>query len=182
MMEEYAKEYSVALYDLAAEEGAEDTMLAQLKVVAQAVLENPAFVALLSSPSLPKAERVQMVEQVFGGKAHPYLLNFLKILTEKRNISLVPRCYEAYEALYYERHGILTVTAITAVPMQEAAKERLVGKLAKQTGKHIFLKNLVDSACIGGVKLIYDGKLTDASVKNWMEQLQHSLMKLEWKL
>ncbi len=182
MMEEYAKEYSVALYDLAAEEAAEETMLEQLKVAAKAISENPAFVAMLSSPGLPKTERVQMIEQVFGGKAHPYLLNFLKILTEKRNIGMLPRCYEAYEALYYERHDILTVTAITAVPMQEAAQERLVGKLTKQTGKNIFLKNLVDPSCIGGIKLIYDGKLTDASVKNWMEQLQHSLTKLECKL
>ncbi len=180
-MEKYAKEYSVALYDLAAEEGAEESMLQQLQIVAQAISENPAFVTLLCNPQLPKAERVQVVEQVFGGNTHSYLLNFLKILTEKRDIGLVPRCYEAYAALYYEKHDILTVKAITAIPMQASAKEKLMKKLEKQTGKHILLKNVVDPACIGGMKLIYDGKLTDASVKNWMEQLQGSLMKLECK-
>lgn len=182
MMDDYAKEYSVALYDLATEENAEEAMLEQLKVTAQAIGENPAFVALLHSPNLQKAERVQMIEQVFGEKAHPYLLNFLKILTEKRQVSLLPRCYEAYEALYYQRHGILIVTAVTAVPMKEEAQKRLVGKLEAQTGKRIFLKNKIDPSCIGGVKLVYDGKQTDASVKNWMDQLQNSLKKLECKL
>lgn len=182
MMVDYAKEYSIALYDLATEEKAEETLLEQLKVTAWAIAENPAFVALLHTPNLQKAERVDMIGQVFGEKVHPYLLNFLKILTEKRQISLLPRCYEAYEALYFQRHGILTVTAVTAVPMKEEAKERLTAKLEKQTGKQIFLKNQIDPSCIGGVRLIYDGKQTDASVRNWMDQLQNSLQKLECKL
>ena len=180
-MDAYAKEYSIALYELAAEEGVEESMLQQLEVIAQAISENPAFVALLCNPQLPKAERVQVVEQVFGTNTHPYLLNFLKILTEKRTVGLVPKCYDAYAALYYKEHNILTVTAITAVPMQEGAKERLIAKLTKQTGKNILLKNTIDPGCIGGMKIIYDGKLTDVSVKNWMEQLQSSLLKLECK-
>ena len=180
-MEAYAKEYSIALYELAAEEGAEERMLQQLEVVAQAILENPAFVALLCNPQLPKAERVQVVEQVFGNNTHPYLLNVLKILTEKRNVALIPKCYDAYASLYYEKHDILPVTAITAVPMQEGAQERLVAKLTKQTGKEIRLKNVIDPSCIGGMKIIYDGTLTDMSVKNWMDQLQSSLQKLECK-
>lgn len=180
-MEEYAKEYSIALYDLVAEDGAEEVVLQQFKVVAQAFSDNPAYVGMLNTPGLPKAERVQMIDEIFGQKVHPYLLNVLKILAEKRAVGLVPRCYEAYEALYYQRHNILTVTAITAVPMKDSAKEQLIEKLSKKTGKTIFLKNVVDPTCIGGIKIIYDGKLTDASVKNWMEQLQAGLMKLECK-
>lgn len=181
-MEEFSKAYSVALYDLAVEEGAEEAFLEQLRVIAAALEENPAFVTLLKTPNLPISERRALLDTVFGDRIHRYLRSFLKLLTEKRQIGLLPCCYTAYRERYEEQHGILPVTAVTAVPMGAPARQRLTEILQKKTGKQIRLDNRVDPACIGGIKLLYDGKQADASVKSRLDQLQAGLKKLELKL
>ena len=47
---------------------------------------------LLSNPRLSRAERADVVENIFGGRINRYLLNALKILAEKRHCGMVDKC------------------------------------------------------------------------------------------
>ena len=58
----------------------------------------------------------------------------------------------------------MSVTAVTAVPMTDAQKQKLASKLSGITGKQIELINTIDPACIGGVRLDYDGKRVDDTI------------------
>ena len=53
--------------------------------------------------------------------------------------------------------------------------KKLSAKLSRLTGKTIELVNRVDSACIGGVRLDYDGKRVDGSVANRLESIRNLL-------
>ena len=48
-------------------------------------------------------------------------------------------------------------------------------KLELQTGKHIFIENIVDASILGGVTLRYGGVQIDGSVKARLESLEKSL-------
>ena len=80
-MTEVGNVYGESLYELAKEENLTQEIGGQLKVLQQSFREEPDFVRLLSSPNLTKAERCQILDESFRDKVHPYLLNFLKILT-----------------------------------------------------------------------------------------------------
>ena len=56
-MTETAKMYGGSLYDLAAEEGLETRILGELDEVQQLLKQNPDYLRLLSTPSIPKKER-----------------------------------------------------------------------------------------------------------------------------
>ena len=45
--------------------------------------ENPEYPRLLSEPSIPRKERIGLIDAAFGSQAEPYLVNFIKLLCEK---------------------------------------------------------------------------------------------------
>ena len=167
--------YAQALYSLAKEESLEAQMLQQMQTLRQAFLEEPAFLRLLSAHNLSKAERCNILDESFRGKVEPYLLNFLKILTERGYMRFFGDCCQAFEAQYNEDHGILPVKAVTAVALSREQEARLKEKLAKLTGKTISLVNRVDPEVLGGVRLDYDGKRVDGSVANRLETVRNML-------
>ena len=131
----------------------------------------------MMAANLSKEERCQILDDSFRGKVHPYLLNFLKILTEKSYIRHFCDCCDAFVSHYNLDNGILPVTAVTAVALNEAQAEKLAEKLSKITGKHIELHNRIDPSCLGGVRLDYDGQRLDDTVSHRLDAIRNVLNK-----
>ncbi len=158
--------YAQALYDLTAEEHCAEEILQQLNALAQSFRAEPDFVRLLSAPNLSKEARCGILDESFRGKVHPYVLNFLKILTQKGYMRYFDDCCKAYRQIFNQEHGILEVCAVTAVPLSAQQTAKLTQKLRQVTGKTIDLINRVDPACLGGMRLDYDGKRVDDTVSH----------------
>ncbi len=167
--------YGQALYSLTAEEQISGDVLAELTQLDESFQQEPDFLRLLSAPNVPVQERCDILDTCFRGNVHPYVLNFLKILTEKSVIKTFPQCVKAYRACYHQDHNILPVTAVTAVPLSGQQVQRLSEKLSTLTGKTAQLTNRVDPACLGGVLLDYDGKRVDGSVATRLEAVRKKL-------
>ena len=167
--------YGEALYELACSEGLENTILDELKVLDESFHQEPGFVKLLCSHSVSKQERCQVLDDSFRGKINQYLLNFLKILTEKGYMHHFTHCCEAYTRHYNEDHNILSVRAVTAVPLTDRQAQALTQKLTRMTGKTILLDNRVDTTCLGGVRLDYDGQRLDDTICHRMESIRELL-------
>ena len=171
-MTEAGSVYGLALYDLAKSEGLTEQILKELSVLRQSFEEEPDFLKLLHTPALSKQERCDILDASFRGKLQPYLLNFLKILTEKGYIHHFSYCCDAYRDQYNRDHGILPVTAVTAVPMTDAQQKRLKEKLEALTGKTVELHSRIDPSCLGGVRLDYDGKRVDDTVSHRLDAVR----------
>ena len=167
--------YAQALYSLAKEENATEEILRQLKHLGSAFSETPEFVRLLAAPNLTKDQRVAVIDDSFRGKVHPYVLNFLKLLTEKGHIRAFSDCVKAYTKQYNADHGIVSVQAVAAVALTEDQQKKLQHKLEDVTGKQIELICRVDPGCIGGVRLDYDGKRIDGTVKSRLDAMKQLL-------
>ena len=170
-MTEVGSAYGEALYDLAKSEDLADTILGQITVLDESFRQEPDFLRLLQSANLSKQERCQIVEDSFRGKVHDYVLNFLKILTEKNYARHFSDCTAAYRRHYNLDNDILVVTAITAVALTQEQSGKLSQKLSAITGKKIDLCNRVEPGILGGVRLDYDGKRVDGTVSNRLEKL-----------
>lgn len=168
-MTQIGNAYAQGLYALAAEEGLEDEVLQQLAVLENAMGED--YVRLLSCSAISKQERCQLLDQAFRGKVHIYVLNTMKLMTEKGCIRQFGGCCRAFREYYDKEHGILPVRAVSAVALTALQQERLTDKLNKLTGKTVRIQNIVDPRVLGGVRLDYDGKRIDGTVKNRLDQL-----------
>ena len=167
--------YGESLYTLALEEGLTERILSELTVLEQSFRENPDFIRLLSSPNLSKQERCQIIDDSFRGRVQPYVLNFLKILTERGYMKHFHDCFKTFEDLYNRDNGILPVTAITAVAMSNEQVLKLTEKLSRITEKQVSLQNKVDPSVLGGVRLDYDGKRLDDTVSHRMDAITKAL-------
>lgn len=167
--------YGGSLYDLAKEEHLDKELLQQLQTVLSILDETPDYWRFLSTVSISKKERCNGLEEAFGGRIHPYLLNFMKILTENGTIGQLKGCASEYEKRYDADNGIVEVRAVTAVPMKEALQQKLLEKLQAELGKTVRLKCAVDPACMGGVLLQLPGRQVDGTVRHRLEALSQSL-------
>ena len=176
-MTEVGNVYGESLYELAREENLTLEIRSQLQVLQQSFRQEPEFLKLLASPNLTKAERCQILDDSFRGKLNPYLLNFLKILTEKNYVRHFSDCCDAFVGHYNLDNDILPVTAVTAVALTDTQADKLSDKLGRITGKHIELHNRIDPSCLGGVRLDYDGQRLDDTVSHRLDAIRNVLNK-----
>ncbi len=167
-----AEVYGSSLYDLAAEEGLTDVIMADMEAVLGVYRETPEYGKLLSSPALPKEERKALIREAWEGKLQPYTLNFMQLLVDEDIASEFSVCEEAFRALFNKEKGILEVRAVSAVPISEEQRERLEAVIAKKTGKTIALRCHVDPSLIGGMRLEMDGKSYEGSISHYLEELR----------
>ena len=176
-MTEVGSVYGQSLYELAKDESLSTLIGEQLAVLQASFHQEPDFIRLLSSPNLTKAERCQVLDDSFRGSVHPYLLNFLKILTEKSYMRHFDDCCKAFTDRYDQDNGILRVSAVTAVALSPEQETKLTEKLQKTTGKQIILHSRIDPAVLGGIRLDYDGQRLDDTVSHRMDAIRELLNK-----
>lgn len=174
-MTQIAKNYADALYELARDEGLDEQIYAQLRELQALMEENPDYVRLLSAPNLPKPERLAALDEAFSGRVHPYLLHFLKLLCERGHIRELKDCAIQYRRRRNADLGILDAVAITAVPLRAELREKLRARLQALTGKQIELQYRVDPGVLGGIRLEYDGKALDGTVRSRLAGIEKTL-------
>lgn len=175
-MTQQAKVYGGALYELCAADGVDEETLEQMGAVLALLADNAAYMKLLDTPTLPKAERTALLDAAFGGKVHRYLVNFMKLLCERGELSTFAGCAAAYRARYYQAHGIIEAKAVSAVALTDAQRQALQKKLRETTGKEILLTCKVDPSVLGGVRLSMDGYEFDSTVKHRLDTMRAGLL------
>ena len=155
--------YGKSLYDLAKEEHLEKEILEEMSCVKTLLEENPEYYSLLAEPSVPKKERLSLLDQAFATELQPYLLNFLKLLLEK---GLVRGFKESY---------IAEALVISAVPLQEEQKSALIEKLQKLCAKSIILSEKIDPKVLGGLKVEVAGKTLDGTVSARLKEIRKTV-------
>lgn len=164
--------YGQSLYDLAAEEKADEQIMEEMEAVRGILAENPDYVTLLSEPSIPGKTRIQLLDEAFRGQIHPYLLNFLKILVEKGMLRGFSTCCSTYRSSYNKDHGISEAHVVSAVPLSQQQAQALQEKLEKISGKKVLLTRRVDEKVLGGLRVEIDGKLFDGTVGGRLDELR----------
>ncbi len=167
--------YGKSLYDLAASEELSDALMAELDVVQELLRENPEYIRLLQEPSVPKKERLGLLDQAFGDVLHPYMLNFLKLLTEKGLLREFRACAAAYRSRYNEDHGIADAYVTSAAELSKEQEERLQSKLEQISGKKVILHYKTDATLMGGMRVELEGRLYDGSVRGRIADLKKRL-------
>ena len=167
--------YGKSLYDLAVSENLSDEIMEEMEAVSALLSEYPDYVRLLMEPSIAKKERLALLDEAFGGQIHPYLLNFMKILTENGLLREFRSCEVCYRGLWYDAHGITVAQVSSAAPLDSEQTEKLRDRLETLSGKTVILKTRIDPELLGGVQVELEGKLYDGTVKGKLSGIRRKL-------
>lgn len=130
---------------------------------------------ILHHPKIGKAEKRDLVDKLFKEKLSEEMVNFLYILIDKRRQGYILEIVEEYRALFNQHENIIKVTAVTAVPMENKAKDKLTKVLKNKLKKTIELTNEIDKSLIGGVLLKVENKLIDGTVRGQLESIGRTI-------
>jgi len=166
-----ARVYGGSLYDLAAAEQKTEEIREQLNIVRQLFCENPDYIRLLSEPSIPAKDREDLIEEAFGKSAERYLVNFMKLLCTKNLMREFGGCCDEYTRKYNLDNNIAEAVVTSAVPLTEEQAEALKTRLSKVSGKEVSLVRRVDPRVLAGIRVEFEGKQMDGTVKGRLSGL-----------
>ena len=169
------REYGEGLYELARDEDLRPEIHSELMEIDGCLRAEPAFTQLLCSRAVERAERLRIADQTFGGRVHPYILNFVKLLVERERFDAFGDCVRWFHTRYNDDYGIVEARVTSAVELTEERQNALRERLRAISGKDVTLELRVDPALIGGIRVEMDGRRYDNSIQNRLDRMKHSL-------
>lgn len=170
-MEEIARVYSEALFEVAEEKDRLDEVHEQLGEVSDAIAENRDLQVFFFSPYFSSAEKREGISKLVSG-ANPEVVNFLELLAEKHRMPVLFRARRRFDELWDKKRRRLAVTVRSAVELDPAVVDEVGAEIERKTGQTIELKSEVDEGIIGGLVLQVGNMVLDASIHNRLEQLR----------
>jgi F-type H+-transporting ATPase subunit delta len=173
-MEEIARVYREALFEVAQEKGNLDEIHEQLGEIADALAENRDLQVFFFSPYFSSKEKRDGISRAIEG-ADRELVNFLELLAEKHRMPALFRIRKRFDELWAKENKRLGVTVTSAVELDSQIVESIGAEIEKQTGQTIELESQVDPSIIGGLRLQVGNMVLDASIRSRLEKLRREV-------
>jgi len=174
--EAVASVYARALYPLADEKGATESLLEELEAFAAFQVANPEFDDFLSTPLIPASTRDAVLEKVFQGEVSDLLLDTLHVLNRRDRCGIVPALAVTFRQEFHLQAGQIDVEVHSPAKISEKAITRLDAVLRKMTGKKPNLTEVIDEDLIGGLVVHVEDLKYDLSLANDLRVLEKRLL------
>lgn len=143
--------------------------------MAQVLRESPELARMWKHPVVEVTDKQAMIRQLLGGKAHPFTLNALLLLFDKKRGALIEEVQKSFRALYDATRRRATVKVTSAMPLEQGQADELRQQFASKLAKEIQMETAVDPALIGGLVIQIEDQVIDNSVRGRLEALRHAL-------
>lgn len=167
-----ARPYAKAAFEYALSEGKLSDWSSMLQLVAQAAT-NPDVTSLIKSPTLTGEAKAEALLEIC--KLDEAGSNFIKLLSEKRRLPLIPVIADIYEAFKAEQEKAVDAVITSAYALDKAQEQALVEALKKRLNRDINLQLKVDERLIGGVLIRTGDLVIDGSIRGKLAKLAESL-------
>lgn len=168
-MTNLAHPYVNALFDLANSENSLDLWLADLEILATSA-HDANFAFLVNNPQISK-ENVLEILLGLVKNINPSVKNFLNLLYDESRLEILPEIALLFKEKIAEARNSATALIQSAFPMTEADKTEFEVLLTKKLGKKVEVVVEINSELIGGIKILVNDLVIDASVKGGLEKL-----------
>jgi F-type H+-transporting ATPase subunit delta len=173
-VEEIARVYSEALFEVAKEHGDLDRVREELGEFADVLAEDRDMQVFFFSPYFHSAEKEEAIGRAVSGASEEFL-NFLRLLVEKHRMPVIFRIRRQFDELWKHENRKLDVTLTSAIELDPEVVRKVGKEIEKQTGQTVELTNRVDDGILGGLVLQVGNMVLDASIRNRLEKLRKSV-------
>jgi F-type H+-transporting ATPase subunit delta len=169
-----ARPYAEAAFKLARENknlaGWSD-MLALL----QSVVRDEQVASRIGDPNVDDHALESLMLGILGNRLDGHGRNFVQVLIQNHRLELVSHIRALYEELRRDFEGVVEARVISALPISEAQVRTLLGALEKKYGRKVNAQVEVDSALIGGARIVVGDKVIDATVRGRLDAMAAAL-------
>lgn len=141
-------------------------------LVENALNPHPELEATLASPRISPSEKAALLDRVFGGRVSDELLTFLKVVGQHGRLDCIREIQLAARHELNQLRQRVAVQVITAEPLNNQLKQRIVEQLQTKLGHEVDLECTVDTKLLGGLVIRIGDTVFDASVANQLAQVR----------
>lgn len=169
-----ATTYAEALYEAAVDADAVEAVASDLAGFAEAVEGSPELRSVLDNPEIDTRAKKGAVAALTDG-ANPVVANFLQVLLDRSRIHEFTEIAAAFQDRVARSQDRIEVEAVTAVPLPDDLRARIVKRIEEKTGSAVDLTESVDPDIVGGLVLHVGGVVVDGSVRHRIDELREML-------
>lgn len=170
--------YARALLKFAIEKSEEDCVYTDMATIRNVFIKHPKIRTVIINPILSEAQLTTLLNAISGPSASASTKRFLKVLTKRKRIELLPFIANSYIE-QYRQHKHITICELT-IPMKDISdelKERIQKFVENDTGNSVNIEIKTDAGIGGGFVLEYGTYRIDASLKNRLRSIKEHLSK-----
>lgn len=164
--------YATALFDLARDGKAIDTVSSSLQALKAALAESEDFRQLTSSPLVSREEAMKAVAAAAAAMGvDPLTTKFVGVLAQNRRLGQLPAVIRAYGLLAARHRGETTAEVTSAHPLSAGQVEALTAKLKNQLARDVAVDLTVDPSILGGLIVKIGSRQIDSSIRSKLNTL-----------
>jgi F-type H+-transporting ATPase subunit delta len=168
--------YAAALFDLAREGKALDTVETSLKTLESALDQSADLKRLVTSPLVGRDAAAAAIKAVGGElKLDGLTTNFLGVLARNRRLRQAPAVISAFRAMAANHRGETTAHVTTAHPLSADQVTALKAKLKTRVGRDVAIDMKTDPAILGGLIVKIGSQMIDGSIRTKLNTLAHAM-------
>lgn len=171
-----AGRYATALFELALEADAIDSVLADLRTFEALLDESPDLTRLVRSPVFTADVQSKALSAVLDRAGISGLAEqFLGLIASNRRLFAVRQIIRAYDALVARHKGEATAQVTVAEPLSDTHRDEIRSTLNTVTGKDVRIDVNVDPSIIGGLVVKLGSRMVDSSLRTKLNALKHAM-------
>jgi F-type H+-transporting ATPase subunit delta len=171
-----AGRYATALFELAVEANAIDSVITDLGRLDGLIAGNPDLTRLVRSPVFSSEDQLRALSAVLDKIAITGLAaRFLKVVTSNRRLFAVRDMIRAYRALVARHRGEVSARVTVAEMPSDKRVAEIKDALKTVTGKDVALDISVEPSIIGGLIVQLGSRMVDASLRTKLNAIKHAM-------
>jgi F-type H+-transporting ATPase subunit delta len=168
--------YATAMFDLAKEDNALDTLDKDVDALDAAIRDSDDFVNLIKSPVYSREQQQGAIGAIADKMGLSSLTgNTLRLMASKRRLFVLPQLVIALRELIARERGEVSAEVTSATALSEAQQQKLTETLKGKLGSDIKLNTRVDESLIGGLIVKVGSKMIDTSIRSKLAALQNTM-------
>ena len=170
--------YARALLKSATDANIEDTVYADMQLLAKSYIEVPVLRHTIDNPMLAKDKKQMLLETAVGGDAAASLTKaFINLVLKEDRENMIQFMANSYVTLYRKQKNVIRGKLTTAVAVAPATEQKMRRMVESRTQGIVEFETEVNPDIVGGFILEYDTYRMDASVKAKLNNILNTLRK-----
>ena len=171
-----AGRYATALFDLAKEEGALDTVAGDLNRFSSMLDESKDLERLVRSPVFSADDQGRALTSLLGKAGMtPLAVNFFRLLAANRRLFVVRDVIKGFRALLARERGEASAEVTSAHPLSDPQMAELKAALKATAGSDVRIETRVDPSILGGLVVKLGSRMIDSSLKTKLNNLKFAM-------
>ena len=150
----------------------------EIKMLKNAIQENPAFEDFLKSRDVTYAEKCNFIDEALGKYFSEELRHFLRLLLKKNRLFTI-YAIDNYIREQHAQSGTVNAILMSSYPLDAEAIEAISERLEKKLHKKLKLYLGIDGDLLGGVRVIIGNTVIDGSLRRRLGELRERLFSLK---